>query len=250
MLLYEDIITGDELFSDAFPMYVFSPFPQQRAHCDPGRRSMASSTRLTARWLLSRPEPMSISVGPSYLLRVHINWRTFLGANPSAEDQEEGLEEGASQVNNVVHSFRLQSTSFDKKSFLTYLKVCINCFTSNPLLTRNFRDTWNLSRKSWQDLTPMLWQSLRKVLPHSQRSLLQTSRITNLWALSAIRILHLSYCHSTRANPWTQMAWLPYSTTVRMVSPVSFCGSCFINLASEYHIYSLLHFLETWNQGC
>lgn len=24
MLLYEDIITGDELFSDAFPMYAFS----------------------------------------------------------------------------------------------------------------------------------------------------------------------------------------------------------------------------------
>lgn len=26
------------------------------------------------------------------------------------------------QVNNVVHSFRLQSTTFDKKSYLTYLK--------------------------------------------------------------------------------------------------------------------------------
>ncbi len=26
------------------------------------------------------------------------------------------------RVNNIVHSFRLQSTSFDKKSFLTYLK--------------------------------------------------------------------------------------------------------------------------------
>jgi len=46
-----------------------------------------------------------------------------LGANPSAEDQEEALEEGATQVNNVVHSFRLQSTTFDKKSYLTYLKV-------------------------------------------------------------------------------------------------------------------------------
>jgi len=45
------------------------------------------------------------------------------GANPSAEEQEEALEEGAVQVNNVVHSFRLASTTFDKKSFLTYLKV-------------------------------------------------------------------------------------------------------------------------------
>lgn len=47
----------------------------------------------------------------------------YLGANPSAEEQEDALEEGATQVNNVVHSFRLQSTSFDKKSYLTYLKA-------------------------------------------------------------------------------------------------------------------------------
>ena len=54
-----------------------------------------------------------------------------LGANPSAEDQEEALEEGATQVNNVVHSFRLQSTTFDKKSYLTYLKV--SSFSCCPL---------------------------------------------------------------------------------------------------------------------
>lgn len=46
------------------------------------------------------------------------------GANPSAEEAEESLEEGATSVNNVIHSFRLQSTTFDKKSYLTYLKVC------------------------------------------------------------------------------------------------------------------------------
>lgn len=45
------------------------------------------------------------------------------GANPSAEDADEALEDGASQVNNVVYSFRLQATSFDKKSYLLYLKV-------------------------------------------------------------------------------------------------------------------------------
>jgi hypothetical protein len=37
------------------------------------------------------------------------------GGNPSAEEAEEALENGAEQVNNVVHSFRLQSTQFDKK---------------------------------------------------------------------------------------------------------------------------------------
>ena len=38
-----------------------------------------------------------------------------IGGNPSAEEMEEALESGAEQVNNVVHSFRLQATSFDKK---------------------------------------------------------------------------------------------------------------------------------------
>lgn len=51
-----------------------------------------------------------------------------LGANASTEEGEEALEEGAITVNNVVYSFRLQSTSFDKKSFLTYLKVPSDLF--------------------------------------------------------------------------------------------------------------------------
>jgi len=50
---------------------------------------------------------------------------SVLGANPSAEEQEEALEDGAVQVNNVVHSFRLSPTNFDKKTYLTYLKVCV-----------------------------------------------------------------------------------------------------------------------------
>lgn len=45
-----------------------------------------------------------------------------IGANASAEEAEEALEDQAVKVNNIVHSFRLQSTSFDKKSFLGYLK--------------------------------------------------------------------------------------------------------------------------------
>lgn len=45
-----------------------------------------------------------------------------IGANPSAEDGGDDLEEGVELVNNVVHSFRLQPTAFDKKSFLTYIK--------------------------------------------------------------------------------------------------------------------------------
>lgn len=49
-----------------------------------------------------------------------------IGGNPSAEEQAEALENGGQQVIDVVHSFRLQSTSFDKKSYLSYLKVRVH----------------------------------------------------------------------------------------------------------------------------
>lgn len=45
-----------------------------------------------------------------------------IGANASAEEASEELEDGVENVNNVVYSFRLQSTSFDKKSYGIYLK--------------------------------------------------------------------------------------------------------------------------------
>ncbi|KAJ7498876.1 translationally controlled tumor protein [Mycena latifolia] len=88
MLLYEDVITGDEMFSDAFPVKVVDD-------------------------IVFEVECAMITIKEGDV---------DIGANPSAEEQEEALEEGAQQVNNVIHSFRLQSTVFDKKSFLTYLK--------------------------------------------------------------------------------------------------------------------------------
>lgn len=47
---------------------------------------------------------------------------TDTGANASAEEADEGLEDAEVKVNNIIHSFRLQSTSFDKKGYLAYLK--------------------------------------------------------------------------------------------------------------------------------
>jgi hypothetical protein len=47
---------------------------------------------------------------------------TDTGANASAEEADEGVEDGAQQVNNVVNSFRFQQTQFDKKSYLSHLK--------------------------------------------------------------------------------------------------------------------------------
>ncbi|KAG8797964.1 hypothetical protein FRC17_007597 [Serendipita sp. 399] len=104
MLLYEDIITGDEMFSDAFPLWV--------------------------------AEDLNADFGPSYprkevdevAYEVDCAMVTFkegdvdIGANPSTEEQEEGVDDTAQTVNNVVHSFRLQPTTFDKKSYLGYLK--------------------------------------------------------------------------------------------------------------------------------
>jgi len=90
MLLYEDILSGDELFSDAFPVKEVDNIVYE-VDCQ--------------------------------MIVVKAGADIDIGANPSAEDQEEALEDGAAQVNNVIHSFRLQSTSFDKKSYLTYLKA-------------------------------------------------------------------------------------------------------------------------------
>lgn len=48
-----------------------------------------------------------------------------IGANASAEEAGDDLADEKVKVNNIVASFRLQSTAFDKKGFLTYLKGTI-----------------------------------------------------------------------------------------------------------------------------
>jgi hypothetical protein len=89
MLLYEDTLSGDEMFSDAFPLKLVNDIAYE-VDC----------------------QTMTIKKGAD----------VDIGANPSAEDAEEATEDGAETVNNVVHSFRLQPTTFDKKTYLTYLK--------------------------------------------------------------------------------------------------------------------------------
>ncbi|CCO28176.1 Translationally-controlled tumor protein homolog OS=Cryptococcus neoformans var, neoformans serotype D (strain B-3501A) GN=CNBM1320 PE=3 SV=1 [Rhizoctonia solani AG-1 IB] len=88
MLLYTDVITEDEIFSDAFPAKVVDDIVYE----------------IDCAMIVVKEGNVDI------------------GANPSAEEQEEALEDGAKQVNNVVHAFKLQSTTFDKKSYLTHLK--------------------------------------------------------------------------------------------------------------------------------
>lgn len=45
-----------------------------------------------------------------------------IGANASAEEATEELDDGVEIVNNVVNNFSLQPTPFDKKSFVTYIR--------------------------------------------------------------------------------------------------------------------------------
>ena len=47
-----------------------------------------------------------------------------IGANPSAEEAEEGVDSGAKKVVNLQDAFRLQEgPSYSKKELMTYLKV-------------------------------------------------------------------------------------------------------------------------------
>ncbi|PLW33515.1 hypothetical protein PCANC_16458 [Puccinia coronata f. sp. avenae] len=102
MIIFTDAITGDELCSDAFNMIPVGALTE--VNCD----------------------NIIIKEGD-----------VDIGANASAEEQSEALEDGAKTVNNLVHTFRLQATSFDKKTYMTYLKgymkaVKAHLATSNP----------------------------------------------------------------------------------------------------------------------
>jgi len=88
MIIFKDIITGDEIISDSYDL------------------KEVDGT-------VYEVDCQMITLGA-----VEIN----TGANASAEEAEEGVEDGAVQVNNIVNSFRLNSTQFDKKSYLSHLK--------------------------------------------------------------------------------------------------------------------------------
>ncbi|PWN95868.1 putative translationally-controlled tumor protein [Tilletiopsis washingtonensis] len=88
MKLYTDAITGDEMVSDGYKIHEVDD-------------------------VIYEVDAQMIVVSEG---------EVDIGGNPSAEEQAEALENGASQVINVVHTFRLQGTQFDKKSYLVHLK--------------------------------------------------------------------------------------------------------------------------------
>ncbi|CAG8435432.1 9139_t:CDS:2 [Ambispora gerdemannii] len=90
MIIYKDVINGEELVSDAYRV--------------------------------KEVDDIAYEVDGK-LVTVKAGADVDIGANPSAEEQEEALEEGSSQVIDIVHAFRLQAASFDKKSYMSYIKA-------------------------------------------------------------------------------------------------------------------------------
>ncbi|EUC37738.1 hypothetical protein COCCADRAFT_22713 [Bipolaris zeicola 26-R-13] len=88
MIIYKDIITGDEIISDSYNLKEIDGVAYE-ADCS----------------------------------KITVGGETFdTGANASAEEQEEGADDTAETKIDVVYSFRLNETGFDKKGYLTYLK--------------------------------------------------------------------------------------------------------------------------------
>ncbi|KAM0352410.1 hypothetical protein ACHAPU_002077 [Fusarium lateritium] len=88
MLIYKDILNGDELISDSYDLKEIDGIVYE-ADC-------------------AMIEEGGVTVD--------------IGANASAEEAAEEMDDNVVKVNNIVSSFRLQGTSFDKKSYLAYLK--------------------------------------------------------------------------------------------------------------------------------
>ena len=99
MLVYQDILTGDELLSDSFPY--------KEAH-------NGVLWEVEGKWVVKGAVDVNI------------------GANPSAEGggEDEGVDDQAVKVVDIVDTFRLQEQPpFDKKQFVAYIKKYIKLLT-------------------------------------------------------------------------------------------------------------------------
>ncbi|CAJ2662169.1 translationally-controlled tumor protein-like protein [Trifolium pratense] len=98
MLVYQDILTGDELLSDSYPYKEIEN---------------GMLWEVEGKWVVSGPCDVDI------------------GANPSAEGgEDEGVDDTAVKVVDIVDVFRLQEQpAFDKKQFLGFVKRYIKLLT-------------------------------------------------------------------------------------------------------------------------
>lgn len=101
MLVYQDLLTGDELLSDSFPYKEIEN---------------GILWEVEGKWVVQGAIDVDI------------------GANPSAEgaDDDEGVNDQTSKVVDIVDTFRLQEQPpFDKKQFVTWVKRYIKLLTPN-----------------------------------------------------------------------------------------------------------------------
>jgi len=99
MLVYQDLISGDELLSDSFPY---------------NELYEGVLWEVDGKWVVVGSVDVDI------------------GANPSAEggEDDEGVDDQAVKVVDIVDTFRLQEQPpFDKKQFVAYIKKYIKLLT-------------------------------------------------------------------------------------------------------------------------
>ncbi|KAI5065181.1 hypothetical protein GOP47_0019876 [Adiantum capillus-veneris] len=99
MLVYQDLLSGDELLSDSFPYKEIQN---------------GILWELEGKWVVKGAVDVDI------------------GANPSVEggEDDEGVSDEAIKVMDIVDTFRLQEQpSFDKKTFLAFIKKYIKNLT-------------------------------------------------------------------------------------------------------------------------
>ncbi|KAG6508970.1 translationally-controlled tumor protein homolog [Zingiber officinale] len=99
MLVYQDLLSGDELLSDSFPYKEIEN---------------GMLWEVEGKWVVKGAVDVDI------------------GANPSAEGggEDEGVDDSAIKVVDIVDTFRLQEQPpFDKKQFVTFIKRYIKLLT-------------------------------------------------------------------------------------------------------------------------
>ncbi|CAH9061766.1 unnamed protein product [Cuscuta epithymum] len=99
MLIYQDILTNDELLSDSFPYKEIEE---------------GLLWEVEGKWVVQGAVEVDI------------------GANPSAEggEEDEGVNDTATKVVDIVDTFRLQEqATYDKKNFVVYMKKYIKAIS-------------------------------------------------------------------------------------------------------------------------
>nr|Q6DUX3.1 RecName: Full=Translationally-controlled tumor protein homolog; Short=TCTP [Solanum lycopersicum]AAT65968.1 translationally controlled tumor protein-like protein [Solanum lycopersicum] len=126
MLVYQDLLTGDELLSDSFPY-----------------KEVENGVlwEVQGKWVVQGAVDVNI------------------GANPSAEGgcEDEGVDDQAVRVVDIVDTFRLQEQpAFDKKQFVTFMKRYIKNLT--PKLEGETQEAF---KKNIEAATKFLLQKIK-----------------------------------------------------------------------------------------